>query len=197
MAPSNCIDLSSAERDRLLQAARDALAHGLTSTTPPQPPLEEVPRALQRKSAVFVTLTTARRLRGCIGSLEPIAPLLWAVTDAAHGAGFRDPRFDALQVHELKEVEIEISILSDMEPLPASSREELLAALRPEQDGLMLREGDRRATFLPTVWEQLPDREQFLGNLLLKAGLAEQHWSGELRCFRYQTLTFSESDMSE
>lgn len=196
MAPSNCIELSSAERDSLLKAARGALANGLASAAPPPPLLEDVPRALQCEYAVFVTLTRGGLLRGCIGSLEPSAPLLWAVADAAHGAGFRDPRFEALRAHELETIDIRISVLSPMEPLTVASRADLLAALRPGQDGLMLREGERRATFLPAVWQQLPDSDQFLGQLLLKAGLSAQHWSEDLRFFRYQALTFGEDGAS-
>ena len=79
----------------LIEAARDALAHGLVSTRPPQPALEQASPALRSASAAFVTLTCAGKLRGCIGSLEASAPLLWAVADAAHGAGFRDRRFAA------------------------------------------------------------------------------------------------------
>lgn len=194
MAPSSCIELSGAERDRLLQAARHALAQGLSSATSPQPQLDEATRALRRERAVFVTLTTAGGLRGCIGTLEASAPLLWAVADAAHGAGFRDPRFDPLQAYELEAITIEISVLSPLQPLPVTSREELFATLRPGRDGLMLQDGRRKTTFLPRVWQQLPDKEQFLGQLLLKAGLADLHWSESLQFFRYEALTFGEGD---
>ena len=188
MAPSCCIELTGPERRHLLDVARGALSHGLASRSPPQPELHEASAALRRKAAVFVTLTSAGRLRGCIGSIEASAPLLWAVADAAHGAGFRDPRFAALRVS------IEVSVLSPMEALAVAGRDELFAALRPQRDGLMLTAGERKATFLPKVWEQLPDREQFLGQLMLKAGLPEDHWSEELGFFRYETLTFADGD---
>lgn len=194
MAPSYCFELSGPERRHLLDVARTALSHGLASTQPPQPQLHEAPPALQRKSAAFVTLLSAGRLRGCIGSIEATEPLLWAVADAAHGAGFRDPRFDALQAHEFLEVTIEISVLSPLEALSVASRDELFASLRPEQDGLMLKDGERKATFLPKVWEQLPDQDQFLDQLMLKAGLDAQHWSAQLQFFRYQALTFGEGN---
>jgi AmmeMemoRadiSam system protein A len=194
MAPSYYTELTHPERSSLLEVARAALSHGLVSTTPPQPQLEQATPTLRRESAVFVTLTRDGKLRGCIGSIEASAPLLWAVADAAHGAGFRDPRFDALEADELHMIDIEISVLSPLEPLPVTSRAELFATLRPERDGLLLKDGERRATFLPKVWEQLPDRDQFLGQLMRKAGLAEHHWSARLQFFRYQTLTFGEAD---
>jgi len=194
MAPSCCIELSRPERRSLLEVARAALAHGLASAQPPQPALETASPALRSASAAFVTLTCAGRLRGCIGTLEASAPLLWAVADAAHGAGFRDPRFAAVEAHELAGIEIEISVLSPLESLQVSCRAELFTLLRPGRDGLLLRSGERRATFLPKVWEQLPDRDQFLDHLLAKAGLAGRDWPEQLRCFRYEALAFAEGD---
>ena len=194
MAPSCCIELSRPERLDLLEVARDALVHGLASARPPQPALEQASPALRRASAAFVTLTCSGRLRGCIGSLEASAPLLWAVADAAHGAGFRDSRFAAIEARELAGIYIEISVLAPLEPLNVSSRAELLAILRPQRDGLLLRAGKRGATFLPKVWEQLPEPDKFLDHLLAKAGLSGQRWPEQLRCFRYEALSFGEKD---
>ena len=192
MAPSSSTELSAPERGQLLQVARSALYHGLESPSSLQPALENAPPALRTRGAVFVTLTRQGKLRGCIGALEASEPLLWAVADSAHGAGFRDPRFPSLQRDEIDSTSIEISVLSPMEPLPAASREELCAALQPEQDGLLLQEGKHRATFLPQVWEQLPDKNTFLDQLLIKAGLPVEHWSKDLQFFRYRTISFSE-----
>jgi len=194
MAPSYCIELLQPERHDLLEVARAALCRGLESDQPARPELELAPPALRRHCAAFVTLTRGGRLRGCIGSLEASAPLLWAVIDAAHRAGFRDPRFTAVEERELAEIEIEISVLSPLESLDVASRAELSAILRPRLDGVLLRAGERGATFLPRVWEQLPDREQFLDQLLIKAGFNHREWPEQLRCFRYETLTFAESD---
>lgn len=193
MAPSSCTELSVSEREQLLLVARGALYHGLESTTVLQPALEDVPQALRATRAVFVTLTRQDRLRGCIGALQGSEPLVWAVADSAHSAGFRDPRFTSLQADELISTSIEISVLSPMDPLPAANRPELLAALRPEQDGLLLQEGQHRATFLPGVWEQFPDPDEFFSHLLTKAGLPAEHWSPDLRFFRYHTQSFSEN----
>jgi len=194
MARSCCIELSLPERRTLLEVARGALTHGLTSPRPLRPTLELAAPALRRDSAVFVTLTHAGSLRGCIGSLEASAPLLWAVADAAHGAGFRDPRFAAVEEQEVAGLHIEISVLSPLEPLDVADRAGLASILRPRLDGVLLRAGERGATFLPRVWEQLPDREQFLDQLFIKAGFAAREWPEELLCFRYETQSFGECD---
>jgi AmmeMemoRadiSam system protein A len=141
---------------------------------------------------VFVTLTRETRLRGCIGTIQPSGPLVRAVAESAYSAAFRDPRFPQLQVEELAGTSIEISVLSPMEPLAAASRDALVAVLQPGVDGLLLEDGRYRSTFLPKVWEQLPDPDAFLDQLFLKAGLPAGHWSPSLRVHRYQTLTFSE-----
>ena len=143
---------------------------------------------------VFVTLTQQEDLRGCIGSLEGNAPLLQAVADAAYSAAFRDPRFPALQSGECPHTRIEISILSAMEPMTVRDRGHLLETLVAGRDGLLLEDGHHRSTFLPKVWEQLPEPGDFLGHLLLKAGLPPHHWSATIAFKRYTTLTFADED---
>jgi uncharacterized protein len=193
MAPSSCIELSAPERALLLQIARKSVHSGLDSSISLKLSQQDVPQALRIERAVFVTLNHRGKLRGCIGSLEARQPLASAVAQSAFSAAFRDPRFAPLQAHELDDISIEISVLYGMEPLPASSRGELLAALQPERDGLLLQEGQRRATFLPQVWRQLPDPEVFLDHLLTKAGLPIGYWSHSLTSFRYQTLAIREA----
>ena len=107
-------------------------------------------------------------------------------------AAFHDPRFPPVQAEEVQDIGIEISVLSTMEPIPVLSRQAVLAQLKPRVDGLLLRKGQYHATFLPTVWTQLPEPEQFLGHLLVKAGLPPDYWSAELELFRYRTLSFAE-----
>jgi len=192
MAPSSCIELAAPERALLLEIARKSVHSGLGSSVSLKLSLLDLPHALRIERAVFVTLNREGRLRGCIGSLEASQPLASAVAQSAYSAAFSDPRFAPLQAHELDDISIEISVLYGMEPLPARSRGELLAALQPERDGLLLQEGRRRATFLPQVWRQLPDPEVFLDHLLTKAGLPIGYWSHSLTSFRYQTLAISE-----
>ncbi|MEZ5501384.1 MAG: AmmeMemoRadiSam system protein A [Halioglobus sp.] len=193
MALSSCTELAPAERAQLLRIARGTVYEALGLNRPPRPRLAALPPALLLRRGVFVTLTSGGRLRGCIGTLEAQAPLGAAVADATHGAAFRDPRFPPLQVEELDAVHIEISVLSPLEPLPADNRQALLNVLRPGRDGLLLRDGQRQATFLPHVWEQLPAPDTFLDHLLAKAGLPVGGWSPGMRCFRYQAECFGES----
>jgi len=177
---------------QLLAIARAAIARG--EARPCGRELAALPAALRRERAVFVTLIQNGSLRGCIGSLVATAPLAQAVADAAHGAAHRDPRFPPLHSTELAAVQIEISVLSALEPMAVNRRSDLISTLRPGRDGLLLEDGARRSTFLPKVWEQLPDPEDFLDQLLAKAGLSPQHWSPTLRLHRYSASSFGDAD---
>lgn len=182
--------LEEATRRLLLAAARESIHRELdgsgTSTVPASDPV------LEELRATFVTLKRAGVLRGCIGVLEALRPLLLDVRHNAWAAAFRDPRFKPVDADEVPELVIEISVLSPPVPLEAATREALLHALVPGEDGLILQEGPRRATFLPAVWETLPQPADFLDQLLHKAGLKPGHWSGNLRFFRYHTESFGD-----
>lgn len=193
MAPSFYIDLSEPERAQLLGIARRSIHEGLQRDNAPQLALHKLPAALTACLGVFITLTRHNALRGCIGAMESSEPLAQSVAESAYGAAFRDPRFAQLEAHELDTTSIEISILSPMEPVPVTSRSELLTTLRPSLDGLLLQDKHHRSTFLPKVWEQLPDPELFLDHLLVKAGLPADHWSASLQFYRYNTVCFSEA----
>jgi len=182
--------LSGGDRALLARVARESLvaAVGRRSAGLPAVPGDS---PVVRPGCSFVTLERNGRLRGCIGSLTPRRPLVEDVASNARSAALDDFRFPPVEPHELTEVEIEISVLSPTEPLAAASEADLLAALRPGVDGLLLEDGPRRATFLPSVWEQLPDRRDFLTQLRRKAGLAPDHWTPTLRFERYQVESFA------
>ena len=171
---------------RLLKIAHASIAHGLENGAPLPVVLEDESPALQETRATFVTLEIKGKLRGCIGTLEARNPLAEDVSEHAFAAAFEDPRFSPVAAGEAGQLDIHISILSPPEPLPCTDEADLLAKLRPGRDGLILQEGRRRATFLPAVWEDLPDPHQFLAHLKLKAGLPADHWSPTLRFARYQ-----------
>jgi AmmeMemoRadiSam system protein A len=192
MAPSPCIDLRPGHREQLLDIARDSISTGLQAGEALRLDIDAVDGDLRQALGVFVTLTRDSALRGCIGSMQSPEPLAQGVANAAFSAAFRDPRFPCLRTGELAHIRIEVSVLSTLEPVPADSRDDLLDLLQPGRDGLLLEDGRYRATFLPKVWEQLPEPELFLQQLLAKAGLAADHWSESLRCYRYQTLSFAE-----
>ncbi|XOZ34467.1 AmmeMemoRadiSam system protein A [Halomonadaceae bacterium KBTZ08] len=186
----------AAEHQRmLLKLARDSIREGIENgRTGAVDPLQW-PEELQRHGASFVTLK--RRdgsLRGCIGTLEARQPLVADVAEHAYAAAFRDPRFPPLTAQELDAVTVELSILSIPEPLAVTSEAELLATVQPGEDGLILEERGHRGTFLPSVWESLPEPRDFVRELKGKAGLPADYWSPTLTVKRYRTQCFSEHE---
>jgi AmmeMemoRadiSam system protein A len=167
---------SSAERKRLLELARLALQEAVLHGALPQVQPETLPPSLLEIRACFVTLTEHGRLRGCIGHLAPQEALYRAVMENARNAALRDSRFPPVQPAELDGIRIEISVLTEPQPLEFTSPEDLLSKLQAHQDGVILHLGDRRATFLPQVWEQLPDKVLFLNRLAQKAGCGPSDW---------------------
>ena len=141
----------------------------------------------------FVTLKINERLRGCIGNLTPDRPLVSGVRHNAINAAFHDPRFAPLDISELDQVEIEVSILSEPQPLKYSDGDDLIKKLRPHIDGVIIRRGPASATFLPQVWEQLPLPQDFLTHLCMKAGLPADSWQNPtLDVSTYQVQYFEE-----
>lgn len=192
MSLSNGSPLLQAQHKQiLLKVAADSIAHGLTRDRALEVAPADFPAQLQALRASFVTLTIDGVLRGCIGTLEARRPLVHDVADNAYAAAFRDPRFTPVRTLELERLQIHISILSPPEPLSFSSEDELLAQLTPGVDGLILEEGASHGTFLPSVWESLPDPRDFIVHLKRKAGLAPDYWSNTLRVKRYTTESFS------
>ena len=164
-------DYSAAERQILLKTARDAIQYTLDQDGPMHVDPEEYPENLRTARASFVTLELNGQLRGCIGSLVAHQPLIQDVAHNAYAAAFADPRFPQVTDEEAPQLSIHISVLSVPEPMSFSSEADLLQQLRPGVDGLILTDGVYRSTFLPIVWEQIPDPAQFLAHLKAKAGL--------------------------
>jgi AmmeMemoRadiSam system protein A len=153
----------------------------------------DCPDWMDAPGAVFVTLTQDGRLRGCIGSLEACRSLREDLETNACAAAFRDPRFPPLSADELAATRVEVSILSKPEPMSFAGEADAVRQLRPGIDGVLLEYGRHRGTFLPQVWEQLPDPVQFMHHLKLKAGLPPDFWSDEMRLSRYTVEKFKES----
>jgi AmmeMemoRadiSam system protein A len=155
--------------------------------------LNAVSEILQRDGASFVTLTKHGQLRGCIGSLEPRRPLVLDVQENAAAAAFNDPRFPPVRLEELDDLRVEISVLSPPQPLSYDGPDDLIAKLRPGVDGVVIERGWNRATFLPQVWEKLPDPNQFLQHLCLKAYLpADAYCHPDLDVYTYGVEKFEE-----
>jgi AmmeMemoRadiSam system protein B/AmmeMemoRadiSam system protein A len=174
-------------RRRLTKLARDSIVHGLEQGRPLPVESTSWPASVRRPGASFVTLNRHQQLRGCIGSLNAHRPLPLDIAENAYSAAFKDPRFQPLEASELDALEIHISRLSVPQPLQYSSPSQLLAQLRPGIDGLILREGSYRGTFLPSVWESIPERDAFLAQLKRKAGLPADYWSDTIQVERYTT----------
>jgi hypothetical protein len=180
----------------LLAVARDSLAEALGLREPGDPsadfPGDSREPWLDEPGATFVTLRRSGSLRGCVGSLRAYRPLRDDVQANARAAAFSDTRFPPLTRDELAEVDLEVSLLSTPEPLSAASEKEALALLRPGIDGVILEYHNHRGTFLPQVWEQLPEPREFLAHLKHKAGLPLGFWHPDLRLWRYTVTKWEE-----
>lgn len=164
----------------LLAIARSAIANGA-----PAAPMDWNEDWLRAPAASFATLRLEGELRGCIGTIDPRRPLGDDVAHNAYAAAYRDPRFPPVTAAERAALQVEVSVLSAREPLAAASESEALARLRPGVDGVYLEYGYMSSTFLPQVWESLPDPGDFLAELKRKAGLPAGFWHAELRLSRY------------
>lgn len=180
-----------AQRQAMLQLARETIRQTLEGHKQFNISLALYPRPLRQQRASFVTLNLNGKLRGCIGSLKAHRPLITDIASNAQSAAFRDPRFKPLTAEEYIAIELHLSILSEPAPLSVTRREDLIAALRPGIDGLIIKQGGAQATYLPSVWEQLPDPEQFVASLRVKAGLDAAGWRPDTQLFTYQTEAFS------
>lgn len=172
--------------DRLIDIAIASIRRGYDKDAPKQVTLENIPPALRENGACFVTLKTAEnQLRGCIGSPVAHQPLVVDVATNAQKAAFKDPRFKQVTAEEFETLRLSISVLSPQAPMTIADEADLLNQLRPGVDGLVIMDGNRRALFLPSVWEQLPDPKTFLGHLKRKAGMTEDHWSPDFKANRF------------
>jgi AmmeMemoRadiSam system protein A len=185
--------LTTEEKQALLSLARTTLERSLRGHELQPLDLEHATPRLREAGASFITLTIQGDLRGCIGALEPYQPLLQDVREHALAAALEDPRFPPVVAAELDRIQIEISCLTVPHALEYRDAQDLLGHLRPNIDGVILRDGMRRATFLPQVWEKIPDKAQFLDNLCAKMGAAPDTWRRKhLEVLTYQVEEFHE-----
>jgi AmmeMemoRadiSam system protein A len=176
---------------QLLGVSRHAIATelGLNATEP------QIDGVLQRPGATFVTLLCAEELRGCIGSLNARRPLAVDVRENALAAAFRDPRFPPLTIREYPALSIEVSLLSEPRLAACATEAELVARLAPGLDGVALELDERRATFLPQVWEMIPEPGEFLAALKAKARLPADFWSPQLNVSLYRVTKWKETEL--
>jgi MEMO1 family protein len=180
--------LTDADAATLRELATAAVRHGVATGRPPEVAMADLPPRLRAPGAAFVTLQRDGALRGCIGTLEARRPLAVEVVGRAVDAARNDRRFPPVEVAELPSIDVSVSVLTPPVVFPCAGYDELVAALEPGVDGLVVDDDARRATFLPSVWEQLPDPAGFVARLWAKAGLPPRHWSAATRVARYRAL---------
>ena len=177
----------------LVKLARQTIEERLDKRSIKVDPDSMMDSAFKEKRGTFVTLTINKQLRGCIGNLDSTDSIVDGIERNAINAAFLDPRFPPLKADELNRVDIEVSILTEPQPLEYRDSKDLLSKLRVNVDGVILRKGSASATFLPQVWEQLPQPEKFLSHLCTKAGLPSDAWrKGNLDILTYQVQCFEE-----
>lgn len=185
--------LTIAEQQVLLRLAREAMEHGVRGEKLAALEDASLTPSLREEGSSFVTLTEHGQLRGCIGSLEPYQSLAEDVREHAVAAALQDPRFPPVGPAELNGIQIEVSRLTRPIPLEYKDADDLLAKLCPHVDGVILRDGFRRATFLPQVWDKIPDRADFLENLCYKMGAKPDLWRRKhLEVLTYKVEEFHE-----
>jgi len=185
-------NLTKEDRRTLLRLARSAILAELTKGAKIEYPAS-VSQALKEKRGCFVTLHKTGNLRGCIGTIEPTKPLVTGIEENALNAAFKDPRFPPLKEDELPEIDLEISVLTKPQELHFQDGEDLKKQLKPGVHGVILSSGGQRSTFLPQVWEQLPDIEIFLEHLCQKGGMGRNCWQDTATVVKvYEAEYFSE-----
>ena len=185
--------LTLEEQKILLRLAREAMIRGVKGEALPALDLSSLPLPLREEGSSFITLTMGGHLRGCIGSLEPSQSLAQDVRDHAVAAALNDPRFPAVREEEVDQIQIEVSRLTRPVPLDYKDAEDLLSKLHPFVDGVILRDAYHRATFLPQVWEKVPEPTEFMDNLCYKMGLEPDLW----RRKHFEVLTYQVEDFHE
>ena len=183
------ISLTVTEKNTLLDIAQESIAFGLKYNKKLSVKARDYSPNLQQHRATFVTLNLHQQLRGCIGTFKAHQTLVEDVAEHGYAAAFEDPRFPAVTHAELPHLDIHISILTPAIPMQFTSEDDLLQQLQPDVDGLILQSGRYRGTFLPVVWQQVPEPKQFLRQLKMKAGLAGDYWGNDVQVSRYTTVS--------
>jgi len=184
--------ISISQQSQLLSIAKESVDTGVKLGHASSPVISNLEPPLSIKAASFVTLKINKQLRGCIGSLIATRALAIDVAENAYAAAFRDTRFTPVTAAELTSLSYHISVLSTLQTVHVDSEQALLEILQPKIDGLVISDGEKRATFLPAVWNTLPDKKQFLSQLKSKAGLDKNYWSKTIKIERYSVQEFSD-----
>lgn len=181
-------DIARTHGEMMLDFVGKTIAHGLSKGAPPAVDTKSFPDGLTEPGATFVTIEKDGKLRGCIGSLQAHRPLIEDLVHNAYRAAFKDPRFPPVGKDEAGRISWSVSLLSAPEQMLIRDERDLLSQLVPGADGLIIADGAKRATFLPQVWDQLPEPTTFLAHLKRKAGMTPDHWSKTFEAHRYRAI---------
>lgn len=185
--------LTSDERSRLLQISRIVITSAVRGDEMKEMIREDFPDVFNKKMATFVTITKHGQLRGCIGTVYAYQSLIDDVIKNAAASATRDYRFKPVSPEELGDIHIEISVLSELKEISCSDADELIAQIKPTRDGILIADGNDRATFLPQVWNKISSTSRFLENLCLKMGKDSSAWrTGNLTVYQYTVEEFHE-----
>ena len=180
--------LSAADKHLILEYAYAAVAYAVKTGRTLPVDLSSTSETLQQDGACFVTLKFNGKLRGCTGSIEAFRPLIIDVVNNAQSSARHDSRFRPVSISELPDLAVSVSVLTPRTEIPHSSEEDLLRKLRPGIDGLTIESPDYRAVFLPVMWEQLPESQDFLKHLKLKAGMPANFWPTDMIAMRFEAI---------
>ena len=195
MSFTNASERITYENQRLLlREARKSIEYGIEHNKRRAIDASTYPNQVQQIAASFVSLHIQNNLRGCIGSLAATQALIIDVVQHAYASAFQDTRFTSVTMEELSKIDIEISVLTPQQQISCRDQNELLEQLTAGEDGLTIEDGGRRATFLPSVWKQLPEKNTFLRRLKNKAGMDENHWSNSFRAYTYRSVCFTDTN---
>ncbi|MCG8511761.1 MAG: AmmeMemoRadiSam system protein B [Rhodospirillales bacterium] len=184
-------------KQTLLHVAAASIENGLGNSRPLAVDPSDYAEILRENGASFVTLKRDGKLRGCIGTSVATQPLIRDVAEHGYAAAFRDPRFPALAAQEIPDLILSVSVLSASSPMTFADQADLHSQLRRGIDGLIIEDAGRKALFLPSVWETLPDVETFVGHLKIKAGLSADHWTSGFKAWRFVAEEASVNDLPD
>ena len=187
-------DYVAAYKEKLLKIARLSIEKAVMQGQTYVPNRDDYDDALFDRGASFVTLEKNKNLRGCIGSVLPRRAIALDIAENAYAAALEDTRFQPVSENELKQIKITISLLTGLEEIKYQDEEDLLSQIKPYKDGLVILDGHRQGLFLPSVWEQLPDKKEFLNNLKLKVGMSPSYWSNAIKVYRFTTVEIKENE---
>ena len=190
------LDLLKKECRTIFSIAAKTIEYSTSSHKLPNVDIKSFSPYLQKNRATFVTINKNGKLRGCVGSIHPTEPFIVNVVNNAYKAALKDPRFSQLKVDELSNIEIIISLLSDLQKMSIIDEQDLLNQMKPNIDGLLIKDGRKQSVFLPQVWNEIPNKVDFIASLKQKAGLASNHWSLNFQAWKF-TVNFIKGNLSK